>query len=134
VVDVIKSKLERNKNLKIGAYHPLPDEPDITPLFNLDHSWYLPRISDSEKKQMKFFHFHKNTQLQQGTYGIYEPEPDTELNEPLDVLLIPGLAFDLTGYRLGRGQGYYDRHIEDLSAKTVMGITFFRSNNRVSSI
>ena len=50
MVDVIKSKLESNKSLRIGAYHPLPDEPDITPLFDLNHNWYLPRVIDSDTK------------------------------------------------------------------------------------
>ncbi len=49
--------------------------------------------------------------LQTGRFGIREPR-DTCAKIPLnrlDLILVPGLAFDLDGRRLGRGKGYYDR-------------------------
>ncbi len=51
-----------------------------------------------------------------GTLGIPEPRPDGREVEPgaVDWVLVPGLAFDPQGYRLGRGAGYYDRLLPTL--------------------
>jgi 5-formyltetrahydrofolate cyclo-ligase len=49
--------------------------------------------------------------LAPGPFGIPEPMPDAPLLDPrrIDWVLVPGIAFDSRGYRLGRGAGYYDR-------------------------
>jgi 5-formyltetrahydrofolate cyclo-ligase len=53
--------------------------------------------------------------LDRGHWGIREPKPDAPEVEP-DILLVPLLAFDRAGYRLGYGAGYYDMTIHRLRA------------------
>lgn len=56
-------------------------------------------------------------ELTKGTFGILEPKPEYRKPFPLeeaDVILVPGVAWDLRGYRLGYGAGYYDRSINSL--------------------
>ena len=51
--------------------------------------------------------------LAEGTFGILEPVPATRtgaVSGP-DLILVPGLAFDLRGGRLGKGKGFYDRYL-----------------------
>jgi 5-formyltetrahydrofolate cyclo-ligase len=64
--------------------------------------------------------------LDRGQWGIREPKPDAQEVEP-DILLVPLLAFDRAGYRLGYGAGYYDMTIHRLRALkpvTAVGIAF----------
>ena len=64
--------------------------------------------------EMKFYYFDSMNQLEEGHFGIFEPRPEY-CEEVLDysrgICLVPGLSFDLQGFRLGYGKGYYDRFL-----------------------
>ena len=64
--------------------------------------------------------------LDRGQWGIREPKPDAAEVEP-DILLVPLLAFDRGGHRIGYGAGYYDLTLAQLRARktvTAVGIAF----------
>ena len=64
--------------------------------------------------------------LAAGVWGIREPKPEAAQVEP-DILLVPLLAFDRAGHRLGYGAGYYDLTITQLRARkpvTAVGLAF----------
>lgn len=66
------------------------------------------------------------TPLQPGAFGVPEPGPGCETVEP-DLLLVPLLAFDRSGRRLGYGAGHYDRTLEALRARrrvVALGLAF----------
>lgn len=111
------------------AFQPLPTEPDISfwwqDGFPPDKDWVFPRVTGSELELVRVSH---PDDFQPGRYGILEPRAAPENLVPpsaIDLALVPGLAFDETGGRLGRGRGYYDRLLSrtDWQALTV-GVAF----------
>ncbi|MFF2886614.1 5-formyltetrahydrofolate cyclo-ligase [Paenibacillus sp. NPDC057967] len=78
----------------------------------------LPRCVKADRS-MKLHSVTEWNQLEAGAYGIMEPGPDRSPILPMgtvpDVVIVPGLAFDRTGGRLGYGGGYYDRFAEAVS-------------------
>lgn len=86
---------------------------------------YLPVINNqANKNRMSFQPWSTNDTLNQNQYNIPEPE-NNALNENfvnLDIVLVPLLAFDTQGRRLGMGGGYYDRYFADHALSLRIGI------------
>lgn len=74
-------------------------------------------ISDTETNTLSLSYIESMDDLTKGTYGISEPSVVKTADEKdIDVILVPGLAFDRHGGRMGFGKGYYDRLLETSSA------------------
>jgi 5-formyltetrahydrofolate cyclo-ligase len=83
---------------------------------NTQKKIYLPRVETKER--MEFYQFYDGSRLSVSKFGVPEPEPDKKLLYPRNVsreerplMLLPGLAFDREGNRVGYGAGYYDRYL-----------------------
>ena len=99
----------------VGTYMPLPDEVDISPLFQtLEKQMYIPAYDEKSGG----YRLAKYTpELKNGKFGIPEPEnPVWAEADELDLILVPGVAFDRAGGRIGRGGGFYDRLLPQYSA------------------
>jgi len=73
-------------------------------------------------RQMDFYCIHSLAMLEEGTFGLLEPKVDIceKLTDFSDSFcIVPGMSFDVRGYRLGYGMGYYDRFLADYSGVTV---------------
>ena len=98
-------------------YSPIKSEIDVYPLFyealKSGKRVAFPKC-DCETKTMQFHFVSSLEELSAGAYGILEPSEfspvyDPECTPGVAVCYIPALAFDVYGYRLGYGKGYYDK-------------------------
>ena len=72
--------------------------------------------------EMDFYFIKSYDDLSPGKYGILEPVPERcekAVDFSCGLCLVPGLSFDLQGYRLGFGKGYYDRFLDEFGGVTV---------------
>lgn len=103
----------------ISGYRAMFQEVDVEPILTLchvnGHALALPVVID-KGQPLAFRSYKPGDPLQGGRYGIEEPLPTVPFCEP-DVLLIPLIAFDRRGARLGYGGGYYDRTVAALRCK-----------------
>jgi 5-formyltetrahydrofolate cyclo-ligase len=98
----------------VSGYWPLPGELDIRPLIHqiheAGHRIALPVVK-AKGQPLLFRHWTPGTPLVQGSFKVMTPPEGAAELEP-QVLLVPLLAFDRAGYRLGYGGGFYDRTLE----------------------
>jgi 5-formyltetrahydrofolate cyclo-ligase len=121
----------------VGAYAPLKSEIDPLPLLQglaaAGHAIALP-VAEASAAPLAFRRWAPGEPLVAGPHGTRHPSDTAEALVP-GVLLVPLVAFDWEGYRLGRGGGFYDRTIEALRARgalLVVGCAF--ETQRVASL
>ncbi len=97
---------------RVALYAALPDELPTAPLLERllesGRVALLPRLAGD---RLEFAPVCEPGALRRGQFGISEPPPEAQAVEldPADLVLLPGVAFDRAGGRLGRGGGTYDR-------------------------
>ena len=109
-------------------YYPLADEVDVRPLiqnaFKAGKRVLLP-VCKGDELELRLYE--GEASLSVGAYGIKEPTGRlyAEADYPgIQLAIIPGMAFDRAGHRLGRGRGYYDRLLPKLHAAKLQGVCF----------
>jgi len=113
----------------VSGFMPLKSEIDPLPLMHrlaaVGASLALPAIA-GRGKPLIMRAWQWGEPLNAGVWGLREPKPEAPEVDP-DILLVPLLAFDRSGQRIGYGAGYYDMTIARLRARktiTAVGIAF----------
>ena len=106
----------------IALYKAIAGEVDLDRLFAA--CWHLNKrtsipVFNRTLKTYELAEITANTQFVTGNYGIQEPEhPSPVAIDTINLIIVPGVAFDTNGNRLGRGGGYYDRMLDGFRGAT----------------
>lgn len=77
------------------------------------------------KHELKFGEIYSFNDLEYGPFGILQPKEISEVNyDSFDLIIVPGIAFDCRGYRIGYGKGYYDRFLKNIRRGKKIGLIF----------
>ncbi len=104
-------------------YHALPDEVDTSWLLQQTGKRILLPVVVGDDLELREY----DGMLHEGAYGIMEPDgSEATLDSATILCIVPGMAFDGQGHRLGRGKGFYDRLFARLSGQSLykIGICF----------
>lgn len=108
---------------RIGLFWPHGSEPDLRPLAHGHGDWhfFFPKVTSTSPPRLAW----GPEPLEPGYRGIQEPPFAQHFLPPVQLLLVPGLAFDDQGFRLGYGGGFFDALLERLPEEvTTLGVSF----------
>lgn len=112
----------------VGLYYPIFNEVQTFRIINNSimnsKTVCLPAVVNDK---LVFYQYRSNKELKKGKYNIMEPNvTNVEMNNHLDLLIVPGIVFDTVGNRIGYGKGYYDRLIKSISSDslTIAGLGY----------
>lgn len=105
----------------LALYSPIRNEIATSDIFARASSQgkqvYYPRVAGA---LLNFVQISSLEQLVPGSFGLLEPAADLETSRYVpELILVPGVAFDRCGHRLGYGRGFYDRYLACCSAQVV---------------
>jgi 5-formyltetrahydrofolate cyclo-ligase len=97
---------------RLGAFWPIGSEIDLRPAVaaHPDWLWFFPKVASTRPPRLAW----GTEPLGPGPWGLMEPGFAQHFLPPVQLLLVPGLAFDGEGYRIGYGGGFYDALLEKL--------------------
>jgi 5-formyltetrahydrofolate cyclo-ligase len=130
--DLFFSTIDLSSTKVVHIYIPIESkqEPDTWLIIDrIQKDFPLIRISipKIQNEAMESFYFEGLHQLEKNSWGILEPKLGlpTPINE-IDLVIVPLLAFDKFGHRVGYGKGFYDRFLKDCrSGCKKIGLSFF---------
>lgn len=125
--ELILSQLEKMTVFReaktVLLYYPKNNEVDVLPLFKRYKRDKVLLLPVTHRNGMTANPYEGNDKMHRGKVGIPEPTtPPFEGN--IDVIIVPAVAFDKEGNRLGRGGGYYDRFLKKQSHATIIGVGY----------
>lgn len=107
---------------RVLLYHSLPDELSTREFLaainpdNSDKEFFLPRVNGVDLEILPY----NRTRMHLGSFRIEEPDGnDTVDIDDIDLIIVPAVAYDRCGNRVGRGKGYYDRLLSRSRATTI---------------
>lgn len=124
---LINSKILHGKE-SVGVTSSLSYEVDtsslIAYLWDQGKDVYLARANEDSEHSQDFISYSYTTKLEKSKFGVEEIiDPEAKINNQLDLIIVPGLAFALDSHqRVGFGGGYYDRFLAEHLATTTVAL------------
>ncbi len=127
IIEKLSARINELGAKNIIMYYSLPDEVDthhaIDLLLKDNANIYLPKVTGEGTMEIR--RYEGKESMREGAFGIMEPCGGVlHRYEDIDLIVVPGMAFDKNFNRLGRGKGYYDRFLAKTTNKKKIGICF----------
>ena len=142
--DLLLIQLQRlafdNHISTVMSFSPLEKHGEMNmPLYNRYFEHILPHVTiclpviDVSGKEILVIAVNDETEFAENRFGILEPVKGEEvLPEDIDVVLVPLLAFDSNGYRVGYGKGFYDRFLNRCRKDVIaIGFSYFEPVDKI---
>ncbi len=125
ILDVLLAEKSFYNSLNIASYLPIKAEVDTLGIFRkcleMGKKVFFPKILGSE---MVFLKTETLDELTPGPFNILEPPANSERADRLDLVLVPGLVFDLCGNRVGYGKGFYDTFLKNFPRQLSFALAY----------
>ncbi len=110
----------------IHSYLPINSEVNVLPFLNWALERNLKIICPKVLSENKLVHVELSDlkKLEKGLFSTMYPESSIEYRGPIDLIITPGLAFDILGNRLGYGGGYYDQFLAGEEATFKLAVLY----------
>ncbi|RMA93197.1 5-formyltetrahydrofolate cyclo-ligase [Hydrogenothermus marinus] len=115
IIDKLINLPQLKKADTIMLYYPHKNEVNILPLFYKlsDKTFLFPKTTSEDILPVKVDSLDN---FSKGRFGILEPQGELFNPKDIDIVIVPAVAFDETGHRIGYGKGYYDRFLKKTDA------------------
>ena len=132
--EAIMSRLEQLPCFRdaqtVMIYYPIHNEVDLRPLLQRYEGKKVFLLPVTHHRSIEPRQYLGEEQMQRGNYSVPEPQTAT-FKGKIDLILVPGVVFDLQCNRIGRGAGFYDRFLKKHRRVTQLGVGYdFQVKNR----
>lgn len=129
IVEILKSRPELPRARQIAIYAARASEPDLSALHQIPGLRLFYPYTHPDTFKLGFHEVKDPQELRARTIGLMEPtsvHPEAEIWDEHSLVLVPGIAFDVYGSRIGSGAGYYDRFFEKFPLVPRWAVAFSR--------
>lgn len=107
---------------RVMIYHPMRHEIDVRKIMDMapEKEYFLPVV---HRNAIEVHPYKRGDKLKRGKMGVLEPITDVYTGK-IDLIIVPGVGFDKSNYRIGRGGGYYDRFLKRYNHTPSIGVGY----------
>lgn len=102
----------------IGSYMSFNNEVDLSFLSHPSATFVYPKVEGKD------LHFYVKDEMERSAYGVLEPKGGESYDDRIDLLLVPALAISKACDRIGYGKAFYDRFLNRVRPKCVIGVIY----------
>jgi 5-formyltetrahydrofolate cyclo-ligase len=125
ICDCLFQKIGQSTRV-LHTFLPMGNEIDLYPVIRWALGQKITVVTPRALKNREMEHLvlHSLDELEEGIYGTRHPANSEVYRGNYDAIIVPGLAFNSKGERLGYGGGYYDRFLRDQPSATTIGVCY----------